>query len=107
MILSTKARTKFCLVNDAVYVALEGGHWTAVGAQFQHPYVYKTLFSKEELTFDDFCEPKSVPQGIMYLDFIGNADLDEMRHVGRTGVFVPVAEGGGDLYRVKERNSML
>ena len=93
---------KFCLVNDAVYVALEGGHWTAVGAQFQHPYVYKTLFSKEELTFDDFCEPKSVLQGIMYLDFIGNADLDEMRHVGRTGVFVPVAEGGGDLYRVKE-----
>jgi DNA polymerase elongation subunit (family B) len=43
---------KFCLVNDAVYIAKIGwshngrgiGTWEAVGAQFAQPYVYKTLF---------------------------------------------------------------
>jgi hypothetical protein len=68
---------KFCLVNDAVYVAgiqtvpWEEGHpevhWTAVGAQFQHPYVFKTLFSGEELIFEDYCEARSVVKGTMYL----------------------------------------
>jgi hypothetical protein len=98
---------RFCLVNDAVYIACKDGKWTAVGSQFQHPYVFKTLFSGEELTFDDFCESKSVIQGTMYLDKEdrGKEDvLDHhvMRHLGRTGRFVPVTSGGGTLYRVKD-----
>jgi hypothetical protein len=99
---------KFCLVNDAVYIARKGDKWTAVGTQFQHPYVFKTLFSGEELTFDDFCESKNVVQGTMYLDREDQKDeespLDRhrMRHLGRTGRFVPVLEGGGTLYRVKD-----
>lgn len=95
---------KFCLVNDAVYIARSEGYWTAVGAQFQHPYVYKKLFSNEELTFDDYCEARSVTQGVMYLNF-GSGDqatLADYVHVGRTGVFVPVKEGGGELLRVKD-----
>lgn len=95
---------KFCLVNEAVYIArLEDGTWKAVGAQFQHPYVFKTLFTREQITFDDLCEPRSVVKGAMYL----GKDKDEedpdyrrMRHLGRTGRFVPVVEGGGTLYRV-------
>ena len=55
-------------MNDAVYIAKKGDDWVTVGTQFQHPYVYKTLFSEEELTFDDFCETKNVTQGTMYLD---------------------------------------
>lgn len=95
---------KFCLVNDAVYIARSEGYWTAVGAQFQHPYVYKTLFSNEELTFDDYCETKNVSQGVMYLNFgeTGVIDLSNYTHVGRTGSFVPVREGGGELLRVKD-----
>jgi energy-coupling factor transporter ATP-binding protein EcfA2 len=93
---------KFCLVNDAVYIAKEGEKWTAVGAQFQHPYVYKQLFTGDEITFDDMCEPRSVMQGVMYLDFAGNGVVEEMKHVGRTGVFVPVVANGGTLYRVKD-----
>jgi hypothetical protein len=95
---------RFCLINDAVYVADKGGHWTAVGAQFQHPYVYKTLFSGDELVFSDFCETKNVTQGTMYLDFTHGAENDvrEMRHVGRTGSFVPVEHGGGVLWRIKD-----
>ena len=93
---------KFCLVNDAVYIARMGDKWTAVGAQFQHSYVFKTLFSKEELTFDDFCETKNVVQGTMYLDFKDSDDQATWVHVGRTGSFVPVMEGGGNLWRVKD-----
>lgn len=104
---------RFCLVNDAVYVAREwipGDHstrdeeyrWSAVGAQFQHPYVFKTLFSKEEVNFDDLCEAKNVLQGRMYLDFSGTGEIDQMRHVGRTGNFMPVRYDGGTLYRVKD-----
>ena len=95
---------KFCLVNDAVYIASKGDQWTAVGAQFQHPYVFKTLFSGEKITFDDLCEPRTVVKGTMYLDKEPNEDpdLDRMRHLGRTGRFVPVLEGGGALYRVNE-----
>lgn len=92
----------FCLVNEAVYVARAGDKWTAVGAQFQHPYVFKTLFSKEELVFDDFCELKNVLKGTMYLDFSGTGEIDQMVHVGRTGSFVPVAVDGGTLWRVQD-----
>lgn len=88
----------FCLINDAVYIAREGDKWKAVGAQFQHSYVYKTLFSKERLTFDDFCETKNVTQGTMYLEFPD----DKLVHVGRTGSFVPVKNSGGTLWRIKE-----
>lgn len=104
----------FCLVNDAVYIARErnreGAHeygdddwkWTAVGAQFQHPYVYKTLLSHEELEFDDFCETKQVTQGTMYLDFTETGEVEKMVHVGRSGSFVPVVDNGGDLWRIKD-----
>ena len=64
-----------CLVNDAVYIAKYGwsekekqiGTWTATGAQFAQPYVYKTLFTKEPLEFKDLCETKSVSTAL-YLD---------------------------------------
>ena len=59
---------KMCLVNDAVYIAkYEGGEWTATGAQFAVPFVFKTLFSKEPIEFNDLCETKSVKSAI-YLD---------------------------------------
>lgn len=93
---------QFCLVNDAVYIARTGDKWTAVGAQFQHPFVYKTLFTGEKLEFQDFCETKSVKQGTMYLDFFEGTG---MTHVGRTGSFVPVVEGGARLWRVKDDKS--
>jgi DNA polymerase III delta prime subunit len=93
---------KFCLVNDAVYVARSNGNWTAVGAQFQHPYVFKQLFSGEPLEFDDLCEVKNVMQGTMYLDTLGTGNIEDMRHVGRTGSFMPVRYDGWSLWRVKD-----
>jgi len=63
---------KYCLVNDAVYIAKDkDAKWTAVGAQFQIPYVYKTLFSKEPIEFEDMCETKAVTSAL-YLDMNEN-----------------------------------
>jgi hypothetical protein len=59
---------RMCLVNDAVYIAkYDTGEWTATGTQFQVPYVFKSLFSKEAIEFEDMCETKSVTSAL-YLD---------------------------------------
>ena len=116
---------RMCLVNDAVYIAKyataddcikqygyspgdnkkKGGQWTATGTQFQIPYVFKKLFSKEDLIFEDLCETKSVTSSL-YLDM--NEDLGEDEHnyvfIGKVGRFCPIKPGcgGGILYREKE-----
>lgn len=61
---------RFCLVNDAVYIAkTKDGEWTATGKQFAVPYVFKTLFSKKPIVFNDMCETFAVQKGDLYLDF--------------------------------------
>lgn len=67
---------KFCLVNDAVYIAKykdgkHAGEWTATGTQFAVPYVFKKLFSKEDIVFEDMCETKAVSSAL-YLDMNEN-----------------------------------
>ena len=99
--------SKMCLVNDAVYIARykdgeHAGEWTATGTQFAVPYVFKTLFSKEPIEFDDLCETKSVSSAL-YLD--RNEYLPEGEHnyifVGKIGRFCPIKPGcdGGLLLR--------
>jgi energy-coupling factor transporter ATP-binding protein EcfA2 len=104
---------RMCLVNDAVYIAKYGwtpdgkdvGTWTATGAQFAQPYVYKTLFSKEPLAFEDMCETKSVST-YLYLDMNENLGEDEHKYhfVGKVGSFCPIkkGKGGGLLLREKD-----
>jgi len=94
---------KMCLVNDAVYIAkVKDGEWEATGKQFAEPYVFKTLFSKEPLIFEDYAQVKQV-QTALYLDFNENLSEDEhdYKFVGKTGSFVPVVSGsnGGLLLR--------
>ena len=111
---------RMCLVNDAVYIAKydeqgirvkggkHAGEWTATGKQFQVPYIFKTLFSHEEIVLEDLCETRSVATA-MYLDM--NEGLDEGEHnyifVGRVGQFCPIKEGygGGILVREKKDGS--
>lgn len=77
---------RMCLVNDAVYIARykggeHDGEWVATGAQFQVPYVFKTLFSHEEIGFDDLCETKSVSTAL-YLDMTeGLPDVSQEERV--------------------------
>lgn len=83
---------KMCLVNGSTYIAKyataeqcqeiygyvpgdnkkKGGKWTATAKQFQVPYVFKTLFSKEPVTFNDMCETFETKTAL-YLD--KNEDL--------------------------------
>lgn len=80
---------RMCLVNDAVYIArYDNGEWTATGAQFQQPYIFKTLFSGEPVEFSDLCETKSVTGGAIYLDMneklesqeLAEAELEKRRY---------------------------
>ena len=69
---------RICLVNDAVYIAKysndekingkHAGQWTATGTEFQVPYIFKKLFSHEEILFEDLRQIKTV-KSAMYLDF--------------------------------------
>lgn len=98
---------KMCLVNDAVYIGKQksDGKWSATGAQFAQPYVYKTLFSKEDIEFPDMCETKSVSTAL-YLDMNEHLGVDEHEYqfVGKVGSFCPIVpgKGGGILLREKE-----
>lgn len=104
---------RMCLVNDAVYIAkYQTSHkdkktgkdiwWTATGAQFAVPYVFKKLFSRDPIEFDDMCETKAVSSSL-YLDM--NEGLPEGDHdyhfVGKVGLFCPIKSGcgGGELVR--------
>lgn len=81
---------KFCLVNDAVYVCREDGKWSATGKQYQHPVVFKTMFSSEEIVPADYVEVKQVAKGHMYLV---DEDDTNRQFVGKFGAFVPVLDG--------------
>lgn len=92
---------EFVLFNDAVYIAKAGDTWSATGAMFQHPYVFKNLLSHEEIEFDDLCETRNVVKGEIYI-----ANDDGRRFVGRIGRFVPIkpgtGKGEGQLLRVND-----
>ena len=92
---------RMTLVNDAVYIAKyataekcqklygyvpddcnkHGGEWTATGTQFAVPYLFKKLFSHEDILFEDMCETKSVKEGFIYLDMNeGLPDVSEFEN---------------------------
>lgn len=105
---------KVLLANEAVYVArnADDGQWSATGAQFQEPWVFKNLFSGELTTFRDLAQPKQVVKGSMYLDleYDRPSPLHEaMHYVGKSGLFYPVIEGtpgAGVLYRKSDDNKL-
>lgn len=95
------------LFNDAVYIAKyddktaakKGKSWDAVGAQFQHPYIYKTLLGEGDISFEDCLETRNVVKGDIFIKTEKGS-----RFVGRIGQFVPVlpGHGGGELVRRAE-----
>ena len=130
---------RMCLINDAVYIAKykdgkNAGKWTATGTEFQVPYVFKTLFSKEPIVFDDLCETKAVTSAL-YLDMNEKLpdvseyekelakllkddgveekvnDLKELiakghnyRFVGKVGRFCPIKSGSGGGLLMREKD---
>lgn len=59
-------------VEDSEKWGKESNTWEAIGAQYAEPYVYKTIFAKEEIEAEDFATTKQVKSS-MYLGdtFIG------------------------------------
>lgn len=114
---------KMCLVNDAVYIAKyastewaenaygylptkqkkKAGKWDATGKQFAVPYVFKTLFTKDSIEFEDMCETMSVATSL-YLD--ANENLPEGEHdyrfIGKVGSFCPILPGHGGAELLRE-----
>lgn len=64
---------RMCLINKSEYIAqLEDDSWEPTGARFAEPYVFKKLFSKENLVDDDFFMIKQVKSAIYLGDqFVG------------------------------------
>ena len=84
---------RICLVNGSTFIAKfreskidkktgKEKWWYPKAAQFAHPYVFKTLFSKEDICFDDLCETKNVTKGDMYLDM--NEGFDDVTEAEKT-----------------------
>ena len=85
---------KMVLVNDAVYVAHDDKGWHATGAQFQHPYVFKSLFGSDvdpHYTMADYTETRQVHKGALYLNY-GTEENPQRAFVGRIGSFVPMKD---------------
>jgi hypothetical protein len=113
---------RICLINDSVYIAKymtpercnklygyvpgdnmdhQNDPWTATGARYAEPFIFKTLFSHEEITFDDLTQVKSV-QTYITMDFNeGNEEDHDYRFVGKVGSFVPVIDGVGGAIMCK------
>lgn len=91
--------SKLALVNKAViigqfeYPEYKAGEWEAIGSQFAFPYVYKKLFSGEDLVEEDFAILKSVKSSILLGD----------RFIGKNAQFY-ASKSGEDLWRTGEVN---
>lgn len=110
---------RMCLITKADYVAKymtkeqaekqygyvpgdlydHGDEWTETGDWFMDSYLFKQLFTHEEITLEDMYEVNSVTTAL-YLDMNENLSKDEHNYifVGKCGAFCPVREGcGGGL----------
>jgi hypothetical protein len=83
--------TRLALVNKSTYICEdEKGEWHATGAQFQEPYVFKTLFTKEPISKNDFFITKEVKNASIHL---GD------KFIGRLAE-VYASETGDEMFRV-------
>ena len=115
---------RMCLITKADYVAkgmdLEAaeklygylptkqkkysGKWTETGDWFKDSYLFKTLFTHEDILLEDMYEVNSVSgNAALYLDMNENLSANDHKYtfVGKCGAFCPVlpGTGGGELLR--------
>ena len=110
---------KMCQINDADYIAkyksaddcmaLYGyvpekngecsEQWTATGAQFAVPYVFKTLFTHEAIEFRDLCETKEV-KSALYLDM--NETLPDVTMLEKEQEKLRKADPNGNAAAIEE-----
>lgn len=83
---------KFALVDKANYICHDENGWSSTGIKFSEPFVFKKLFSKEEVVTEDFGQIKEVKDAAIYL---GD------KHIGRL-VNVYCSITGEELKRVTD-----
>lgn len=84
---------RLALVNKSTYICQDQeDEWHATGAQFQDPYVFKSLFTKEPLVKEDFFVTKEVKNASVYLG---------EKFIGRLAE-VYASETGDEMFRVTE-----
>lgn len=70
--------------------------WTATGDAFQKPYIFKTLFTGDPITFGDRCVSKSVKDAAIYLDENeGYIDVSDAEKELETRIFNKSLESNG------------
>ena len=87
------------------------GQWTATGAQFKQPYVFKSIFTKEPIEFKDCCVTMTTKTAF-YLDMNEGLPEGDDNHVytfvGRAGAFCPIKSGyGGGLLMRQESDGRM
>lgn len=84
---------RLALVNKSTYICQDQEDvWHATGSQFQDPYVFKTLFTKETLDKEDFFVTKEVKQASIHLG---------EKFIGRLAELY-ASESGEEVFRVTE-----
>jgi hypothetical protein len=84
---------RLALVNKSTYICQDQENvWHATGAQFQDPYVFKTLFTKEPLKKEDFFVTKEVKNASVFLG---------EKFIGRLAE-VYASDSGEEMFRVTE-----
>lgn len=84
---------RLALVNKSTYICQDQEDvWHATGAQFADPYVFKTLFTKEPLTEEDFFVTKEVKNASIHLG---------EKFIGRLAELY-ASETGEEVFRVTE-----
>lgn len=76
--------------------------WEATGDYFQHPYIFKSLFTHEPIVFDDMCEILQVKAGALHLIYDEGTEKERDEFIGRVGQFTPMNQNGANLYRVND-----
>lgn len=117
--------SKICLVDKANYIAkyadgvpkeyeLPTGEkimtaWTATGELFSVPYVFKTLFSHDDIKFDDLCVTFSVASALYLSDADKTCDVEQpkpenLQFIGHVGRFCPIKNGCGGKELIRSTN---
>lgn len=84
---------KLALVNKSTYICQDQkDEWHATGAQFADPYVFKTLFTKDDIVKEDFFVTKEVKNASIFLG---------EKFIGRLAE-IYASETGEEIFRVVE-----
>jgi hypothetical protein len=91
--------TKMALLDKSQLIGKweHNDRWEAVGAVMQRSYVFKKLFTKEDILLEDLTEVRSVRGNPMHIKY-----PEEPLFLGKHAVVTPVVEGGGPLVQFIE-----